>query len=109
MDIQIRTGFSAAVSIKGRVVWAGAVGFADIASARPVTPDTRFRIDSTSKALTATALARLVQRGQVDAAERRHRLGTVFALLSPGEPPLSAEEGHLNNDETICPIPCDDV
>jgi CubicO group peptidase (beta-lactamase class C family) len=57
---------SAAVAIAGELVWVGSVGFSDIASKTPVTPETLFRIGSTSKALTATALAILVERGEMD-------------------------------------------
>lgn len=59
-------GISAAVAIDGRLVWTGTSGWADIASRRPVTPETRFRIGSTSKPVTATALAQLVQAGFLD-------------------------------------------
>lgn len=52
---------SAAVAHCGEVVWAGAAGWSDIESKTPATTATRFRIGSTSKSLTATALARLVQ------------------------------------------------
>ncbi|MHA7872007.1 MAG: serine hydrolase domain-containing protein [Hyphococcus sp.] len=58
--------FSAAVAIDGEIVWRGAVGWADIAADRPATPETQFRIGSTSKAVTAMALARLVDRGVID-------------------------------------------
>lgn len=58
--------FSAAVAIGGDIVWRGAVGWADIASDKPATPETQFRIGSTSKAVTATALARLVEKGVID-------------------------------------------
>ncbi|WP_444895592.1 serine hydrolase domain-containing protein [Microbulbifer sp. SSSA005] len=57
---------SAAVSACGAVVWAGAAGWADLEEQVPVSTETRFRIGSTSKALTGTALARLVQRGAID-------------------------------------------
>ena len=57
---------SAAVAVGSELVWAGSVGFSDIASGTPTTPETLFRIGSTSKALTATALARLVERGDID-------------------------------------------
>ncbi|MCO1334902.1 beta-lactamase family protein, partial [Microbulbifer sp. OS29] len=57
---------SAAVSACGKVVWAGASGWADIEAKIPVSPETRFRIGSTSKALTGTALARLVQRKRIE-------------------------------------------
>ncbi len=58
--------FSAAVLIDEKIVWRGAVGWADIKSRKPATPETQFRIGSTSKALTATALARLVDAGLID-------------------------------------------
>lgn len=57
---------SAAVSVDGELVWAGATGWADIRSKSPATPQTIFRIGSTSKALTATALARLIDKEQID-------------------------------------------
>lgn len=60
--MQARTGVpgaSAAVSIDGRLVWAAGVGYADIGALEPVTPNTSFRIGSTSKPMTATLLARL--------------------------------------------------
>ncbi|MFM2044418.1 MAG: hypothetical protein RLY86_2994 [Pseudomonadota bacterium] len=56
---------SAAISIDGRLVWAAAVGWADLENRIPATPDTRYRIGSTSKAVTATVLARLVQEGRM--------------------------------------------
>lgn len=59
-------GISAAVAIDGKLVWTGTSGWADIASREPVTPNTRFRIGSTSKPVTATALAQLVQAGLLD-------------------------------------------
>lgn len=42
-------------------MWAGASGWADVATNSPMTPDTIVRIGSTSKALTAAGLARMVQ------------------------------------------------
>ena len=57
---------SAAVAVRGKVVWAGATGWADIKSGTAASPKTIFRIGSTSKALTATALARLVDAGLID-------------------------------------------
>ena len=58
--------FSAAVAIEGKLVWRGAVGWADLKTMTPATPETQFRIGSTSKAVTATALARLVDKGLID-------------------------------------------
>lgn len=59
-------GISAAIAIDGALVWTGTAGWADIRTSRPVTPETQFRIGSTSKPLTATGLALLVQSGHID-------------------------------------------
>ena len=58
-------GFSVAVAIDGDPVWVEAFGLADLEEAVPVTPETRFRIGSTSKAITAVLAGRLVDRGLV--------------------------------------------
>lgn len=57
---------SGAVAIDGKIVWAGAVGWANIEAQIPATTDTQFRIGSTSKAVTATLLARMAQDGRID-------------------------------------------
>jgi CubicO group peptidase (beta-lactamase class C family) len=57
---------SAAVSIDGNLVWAGASGWSDIENKIPVTTDTQFRIGSTAKALTGTALARMFDAKMID-------------------------------------------
>ncbi|WP_258239712.1 serine hydrolase domain-containing protein [Pseudidiomarina homiensis] len=59
-------GISAAVAIEGKLVWAGGAGWADIEADKPVNKQTQFRIGSTSKALTSTLLARLVQKNTLD-------------------------------------------
>lgn len=64
---RLRTpALSAAVAIHGELVWAGTVGWEDIESRTPASTDSMFRIGSTSKAVTATALARLVDAGKMD-------------------------------------------
>lgn len=55
--------FSVAVAVGGDFVWAGATGWANLERGIKATPDTVYRVGSTSKAITATALARLVDRG----------------------------------------------
>ncbi|HSC68554.1 MAG TPA: serine hydrolase domain-containing protein [Cellvibrio sp.] len=57
---------SAAVAIDGKIVWAGAAGWADIEAQIPATTDTQFRTGSTAKALTGTLLAKMVQEGRID-------------------------------------------
>ncbi|MEM9839824.1 MAG: serine hydrolase domain-containing protein [Pseudomonadota bacterium] len=59
-------GMTAAVAIDGRVVWRGAVGWADIAKNEAMTSDHALRIGSTSKALTASALVQMVQDDTID-------------------------------------------
>jgi|GEM_PF-940723 len=57
---------SAAVMLNGKRVWAAAVGFADIAQAKPVNLHSRFRLGSSSKTLNALTMARLIDAGKVD-------------------------------------------
>ncbi len=58
--------YSAAVAVGGEIVWAGAVGWADVSQRIPATPETIYRIGSTSKALTVSATGRLIDKGVVD-------------------------------------------
>lgn len=57
---------TAAVAWQGKLIWAGAAGYADLAEKTAVTTQSRFRIGSTSKAVTATALARAVAAGEIE-------------------------------------------
>lgn len=54
---------TAAIALNGNIVWAAATGWSDVETQTPATLTTRYRIGSTSKAVTATLLARLVDRG----------------------------------------------
>lgn len=58
-------GLTAAVAFEDAVVWTGASGWADVEARTPIHQDTVMRIGSTSKAVTATALARLIDRGEL--------------------------------------------
>lgn len=58
-------GITAAVAIDGEVVWTGSSGWADLETMTPVSSRTVMRIGSTSKAVTATALARLLDMGRL--------------------------------------------
>ena len=57
---------SAAIAIDGEVVWSAASGWADIRAGKAATPSTLFRIGSTSKAVTGTLFARMVDAGLVE-------------------------------------------
>ena len=57
---------SAAITVEGELVWAGATGWADVKNKIPATVQTTYRIGSTSKAVEITGLARLVGAGIID-------------------------------------------
>jgi serine beta-lactamase-like protein LACTB, mitochondrial len=59
-------GYTAAVAINDKLIWSGSVGWADIENRIKMTTNTQLRIGSTSKAVTATGLARLVDSGQLN-------------------------------------------
>jgi CubicO group peptidase (beta-lactamase class C family) len=58
-------GCSAAVGVRGTVVWAGARGVADLATGEQLVPDTVFDIASVSKQFTATAILLLAGDGKL--------------------------------------------
>ncbi|GLQ21296.1 serine hydrolase domain-containing protein [Algimonas porphyrae] len=58
-------GASIAISVDGVTVWSDAFGLASVELDVAARPDTRFRIGSTSKPMTVTVLARMVERGEV--------------------------------------------
>ena len=58
-------GVSIAFFDHGQIIWTRAYGFADVASKKPVTPDTLFQAASISKPVTALAALRLVQEGKL--------------------------------------------
>jgi len=58
-------GCSVAITDHGRLVYARAFGFADIAEKKPVTQSSLFRIASVSKPITAVAVLQLVEQGKL--------------------------------------------
>jgi CubicO group peptidase (beta-lactamase class C family) len=59
-------GVSVAFFDHGQIVWTKAYGLADLASKKPVTPDTLFQAASISKPVSALAALRLVQDGKLN-------------------------------------------
>src|SRR5919205_106687 len=74
-------GAAVAVVSGDRVVFAKGFGVADVETGAAVTPDTLFRIASTTKMLTAAALVTLAERGEV---KLDAPVGTYVRGLSPG-------------------------
>lgn len=60
-----RSGFIVSIARDGQVIHSLRSGYADIASERPFTPDTRVRIASMTKPVTAVAAMILVEHGQL--------------------------------------------
>ena len=58
-------GLSVAVGVGGDIVWAEGFGWADVETHAPVTPKTRFRMGTGSKALTAAAVGVLLEKDRV--------------------------------------------
>ena len=87
-------GASITVMKQGRVIWSEGFGFADLEQQVPVTPLTKFRVGSVSKALTSVALGQLVQDGKLD-------LDATIQKYVPGFPakrwPITSRQvaGHL--------------
>ncbi len=59
-------GLSVAVGVDGEIVWSEGFGYASVEQRTPVWPETKFRIGSISKPLTAAALALLYEQGRLD-------------------------------------------
>ncbi len=88
-------GLDIAVSIHGTLVWSEAYGFADLEHEVPVIPGvTRFRIGSVSKPITAAALGKLMDRGDIDIDEAVQTYVPGFPLK---EYPLTIKQvsGHI--------------
>ena len=59
-------GLSVAVGRTSEVTWSEGFGYADLTHDVKVTPETRFRVGSVSKPITAAALGLLLERGALD-------------------------------------------
>jgi serine beta-lactamase-like protein LACTB len=59
-------GVSLALGVGDELTHFEGFGFSDLGSGRPVTPQTKFRIGSVSKTLTAAALGLLLEEGKLD-------------------------------------------
>src|SRR5690606_34167319 len=86
-------GASVAVGVGDRIVWAEGFGWADIESRQPVTPDTRFRIGTTSIALTSAAAGVLLEEGRLSLDEEIQRYVPDFPR-QPSPVTLRQVMGH---------------
>lgn len=58
-------GVAALVARDGKILWQGAVGYADAEKKVPITVSTKFRIGSVSKQFTAAAILKLAEEGKL--------------------------------------------
>ncbi len=56
---------SAAVGLRGELIWSSAVGYADLEKREPATSNTIYRLCSTSKAVTSTLIMRFAEEGLI--------------------------------------------
>jgi len=87
-------GMSVAVGMDGEIAWAEGFGYADVENRVPVREETKFRIGSVSKPLTAEAVGLLVEKGLLDLDSPVQRYVPTF----PEKPwPITTRQvaGHL--------------
>lgn len=87
-------GAQIAVIRDGRLLWSEGFGLADVEQQVPVTPLTRLRIASISKAVTAVGLGLLVQEGRVDLDSPVQRYVPYFPV-KPWPVTVRQVAGHL--------------
>jgi methyl acetate hydrolase len=75
-------GVVAMATDRERVLYRGAFGFADMASASPMTADALFRIASMTKAITSVAAMQLVESGRLDLDDPAEEYLPALARLS---------------------------
>jgi CubicO group peptidase (beta-lactamase class C family) len=74
-DIRNKAGLpsvSAAIAYNGKLKWAGVTGYADLENSRLAALTSRYRLGSTSKALTASLLGRLLDEGSISLEKTVH-------------------------------------
>lgn len=78
-------GVSVAIVHKDGPEWVTGIGQADVASGRPVTPETLFRIGSTSKAFSSLSILMLADQGKVSLTDSVHKLVPEVWFENPWE------------------------
>jgi CubicO group peptidase (beta-lactamase class C family) len=78
-------GAGVAVISRGELLWCGGIGDADVASKRPVTCDTEFRVGSISKTFVALALLKLHEEGRVNLEAPLHEVAPEIPMSNAWE------------------------
>jgi CubicO group peptidase (beta-lactamase class C family) len=81
-------GIAVAIAERGRIVYSEGFGYADLDRRVPACPRTQFRVGSVSKLFTVTAMARLLERGDLNLDAPVQRYVASFpdkgARITPG-------------------------
>ncbi len=78
-------GMALAIATRDEVLFAGGLGYANVASKTPADADTMFRIGSTSKAFVAMAALKLAREGRLDLNAPLRTLAPEIAFSNPWE------------------------
>ncbi len=92
---EMQSGYVALFARDGRVVEAVATGYADIESRRPMTLDTRFRMASMTKPVTAVAAMLLVEEGRLSLDDPVARYVPRAESLRVAESTQADEQGRI--------------
>ena len=78
-------GVSIAIVNRDQVLWYGPLGLADVAAKTPVTPDTLFRIGSTTKGFVSLSVLQLVEQGKLKLEDPIHKWAPEVEFTNPWE------------------------
>ncbi|HXN51365.1 MAG TPA: serine hydrolase domain-containing protein [Candidatus Acidoferrum sp.] len=78
-------GAGVALISRGELLWCGGFGDADIASKKPITCDTEFRVGSISKSFVALALLKLQEEGKINLEARLHDVAPEIPMKNAWE------------------------
>jgi CubicO group peptidase (beta-lactamase class C family) len=77
------------------LIWSGGIGYADLATRQPATPDTLYQVDAVSRTVTALAMLLAVQRGRLSLDDRFQVLVPATGLTNPWEETHPVRLAHL--------------
>ncbi len=80
---------SIAVGFNNQIVWSGTAGYSEIKSLAPASSETKYRIGSISKPITATALAILEEKNRVSFSDT---LQNILPNLYPNSEPITLSQ-----------------
>lgn len=78
-------GAGVALVSRGELLWCGGFGDADVASKKPITCDTEFRVGSISKTFVALALLKLQEDGKINLEARLHDVAPEIPVQNAWE------------------------